>query len=74
MTKREDFGKNIRQLRRSTGFSQKELAQIAGVSEAAISRYETGQRLPMVGTAIKLTLALGCTRDDLLKKSKGTDK
>lgn len=47
---------------------------MAGGSEAAISRYETGQRLPMVGTAIKLTLALGCTLDDLLKKSKGTDK
>lgn len=55
----------IERLRREKGLSQKDLANILGVSQSAISKYETGVALPSLNTARKIASALGCTIDEL---------
>lgn len=59
------IGKRIASLRVDIGLSQKELAADVGVSNSAITRYETGQSVPSLETAYKLAVRLGCTLDRL---------
>ena len=40
------IGDNIRSARKKAGLSQAELANLAGITKAAISRYESGLRTP----------------------------
>lgn len=49
------------------GMTQVELAQRSGVSEAAISRYINGERVPDVFTLDKIACVLNCTIDDFLR-------
>ena len=49
------------------GYSQRELAEIVGITNPAICKYEGNQRIPMVDVAFKLADALGTTVDELLK-------
>lgn len=55
--------------RKKAGFSQAELAKRCGISSDSISRYEKGTREPRISELIKLSVALGVTEADLLKKS-----
>lgn len=55
----------LRTLRHLQGLTQAQLAARSGLSDTAISYYETGRRAPTVKTAQKLAVALGCTLDDL---------
>lgn len=38
-----DLGRRQRQLREFLGFSQEQVARLAGVSQGAVSRFETGR-------------------------------
>jgi predicted ATPase/DNA-binding XRE family transcriptional regulator len=64
------FAAHLRQLRHAAGFTQEELATIAGLSVAAVSALERGRRKrPHVETVRALSAALdlaGATRDALL--------
>jgi predicted ATPase/DNA-binding XRE family transcriptional regulator len=64
------FGAHLRQLREAAGFTQEELATIAGLSVAAVSALERGQRRrPHVETVRALSAALdlsGATRTALI--------
>src|SRR5215510_1446121 len=64
------FGAHLKHLRQAAGFTQEELATIAGLSVAAVSALERGQRRrPHVETVRALSAALdltGPTRDALL--------
>src|SRR5215204_4454972 len=64
------FGAQLKGLREAAGFTQEELATIAGVSVHAVSALERGQRRrPHVETVRALSAALdltGATRDALL--------
>ena len=52
-------GQQVRRLRQFLGFSQEQLAQLAGVSQGAVSRLEAGRGLatPML-VVMKITLAI----------------
>ncbi len=54
--------------------SQKELANITGITESAISHYVKGDRVPRGINLLKIAKALGTTADDLLDENKGNDK
>ena len=49
----------IRRVRTETGLSQTELAELAGTSQPALARYETGAALPSLSTIERLMLACG---------------
>jgi DNA-binding XRE family transcriptional regulator len=48
------FGENLRLLRAHAHISQEELASRADVHRTEITFFETGQRMPMLGTALRL--------------------
>jgi transcriptional regulator with XRE-family HTH domain len=53
------FADKLRELRMSKGWSQKELAQRAGVSQQGLTQWETGGRNPNFPAVISLCRALG---------------
>src|SRR6478672_735423 len=70
------FGGQLRALREAAGFTQEELAAIAGLSVHAVSALERGQRRrPHVDTVRALSLALdlsGATRAALVESARPT--
>jgi predicted ATPase/DNA-binding XRE family transcriptional regulator len=68
------FGAHLKALREAAGFTQEELATIAGLSVHAISALERGERRrPHVDTVRALSAALdlpGATRDALLARAR----
>lgn len=61
---------NLCELRKSKGISQEDLASAIGVTQGAISAYETGRWEPSITTIKKMASILGCTVDDLLEDPK----
>lgn len=60
-----EFGERLRQYRRAKNMTQQELADLLGVSNKSVSRWESGS-YPDVSTLGPLAHALGVTVDDLL--------
>ena len=56
----------IRERRRALSLTMKKLASAIGVSEGAISHYETGRREPDPDTLVRIASVLGVTVDYLL--------
>ncbi|MBA3756304.1 MAG: helix-turn-helix transcriptional regulator [Nitrosomonas sp.] len=68
MTKKDDvtpIGRRIKQLRESLNLSQKTLGKLVGVTDAAITFWELGQRTPRGNNLKKLAKALGVTEAEL---------
>lgn len=66
MFHQEDFGKRIKLFRKAKGFTQKEIAFRIGVSEQAVSKWETGECLPDVYNLKLLGQLLHTSVDTLL--------
>lgn len=61
------FGKNLRELRRSKGISQRELAERVGVDFSYISKVENNRLPPPAAdTIVKICEALSVAPDELL--------
>lgn len=63
-------GARLRLTRRAHGFSQQQIAEMAGVSRQAISAVESGLSDPSLRVAIAVSRALGLTVEELF----GTDE
>src|SRR5689334_6624272 len=72
------FGAQLKALREAAGFTQEELATIAGLSVNAISALERGERRrPHVDTVRALCAALdltGASRDALVRSARASDR
>lgn len=55
----------IRELRERAGISKTELARIMDVDLAAVSRWESGQAMPLAARLPKLADLFGCSIDAL---------
>ena len=64
--KQSTLGQRIKSHRKKMGFNLKMLAEVVGVSSAALSRYENDLRLPDASTIKKLAKTLKTTSDILL--------
>ena len=62
---------NIKQLRRAAGLTQKELAEMLGISNVTLSRWETGTKVPLLPNVIELAGLFGVTLDDIYPMKKG---
>lgn len=60
--------KGLRKIRKLRMITQEELATMIGITQAMVSHYETGRRVPDLETAAKIAYALGCKVDDLIKE------
>lgn len=61
-----NFSKKVRNLMKSNGLSQKELAAKANITEASMSKYLSCERTPRIDVVVNLASALGTTTDYLL--------
>lgn len=61
------IGENIKRLRIMHGLSQKELAQIAGVSDKAVSTWENGTKEPRMGAVQKIADHFGLKKSNLIE-------
>ena len=61
------IGENIKRLRAMHGLSQKELAQIAGVSDKAVSTWENGTKEPRMGAVQKIADHFGLKKSNLIE-------
>lgn len=59
------FPDQLARIRRDKGFTQKELAEIVGLHQSQIHRYESPPSQPMLDALRKLALALGVTTNEL---------
>lgn len=66
------FTQNLKQLRKARGLSRQELADMSGISSAAIGYYETGKREPQASTLVSIATALHVSVDDLLGRDNVT--
>lgn len=62
----DKFHVNLREARKSTGMTQKEVAEKVGVARSTYALYETGERSPDVEVVKKLAEALNVTGDYLI--------
>lgn len=60
------LGRRVRRRRHFLDLSQEALADRAGIHRTQISLYETGDRMPLTSTLIKLAAGLGVSVDQLL--------
>lgn len=63
------FGLRLLRLLRKHGLSQREFAVMCRTSEAAISRYISGDRCPKLTALYRMREALGCSWGELLDAS-----
>jgi|GEM_PF-2713029 len=66
MDKRYKIGNFIYELREAKGYTQKELGEMLGVTNKAVSKWETGAAMPRPDTIRQLAIILGCTQEELL--------
>lgn len=59
----------IENLRTKAGMSQLELAEKAGVTQGAVSQWETGESMPRSDKLSELAKILNCTIDELFTAS-----
>lgn len=57
----DTFGGRLRSAREARGYTVNQLAQRAGVSGAAVSRYENKKRRPRADEAVRLARGLRCS-------------
>lgn len=60
------LSENIRLAREAKSMSQKELAQLVGISQPAIAQYEIALKVPTVIVAVKLARVLNTTCEELV--------
>ena len=64
---------NIRELLEKNNITEKELAKRINITEASVSRYITGDRIPKVSTAIQIARILNCSVEDLYNENYNND-
>lgn len=67
----ERFTVNLQSIMNSQGITQRELADLAGISEGAISRYCQGKQIPRGPILSSIANALKCTVDELTGEVRG---
>lgn len=54
-----ELGATVRRLRENKGWSQTELARLAGMTQSAVARFEAGGTIPTIPVLQRLAHALG---------------
>lgn len=65
-----EFGEKLRQLRKSRGLTQEELAQVLYVSRTAVSKWESGRGYPGIDSLKEISGFFSVSIDDLLSGEK----
>lgn len=60
------LAENLRAARNAKGMTQEELAEYVGVTQSAITFFETGRKVPSVAILESIADVLQCSTDSLL--------
>lgn len=63
-----NFGSRLKKIRKEKGLTQKKLAQLTGLSEISIRKYENNSRNPKLGVVLKLSEILDTPVSELCKE------
>lgn len=63
-----NFGERLKLMLEGKKMSQRKLAEVSGLTEAAVSRYIKGDRVPSAMTLKAIAEALECSVSDLLEE------
>ena len=66
-----EFDNHLKEKRQASGFSQKQLAELAGMTRQAVSAVEANQYSPATSVALQLARALKCRVEDLFSIKSG---
>ena len=58
MNKKELLGKRFREIRKSFGYTQEKMAEIAGIEPQSISKIESGKNFPLLSNLEKIAVKL----------------
>lgn len=61
-----NVGRNIQIRRKERGLSQKEVADMTGISQAMLCQIERGTKNPSIQVGKEIATILGCSMEDLL--------
>lgn len=61
------FGKRIKEARKKLGYTQKQVAELLGLSTGTIQQYELGKRRPKPDTFLELCAVLGMNDMELME-------
>lgn len=64
---------SFKTMRKRAGMTQMQVANALGVTNAAVSQWETGKTMPKGESLLKLAKIFGCTVDELLEEEDGTE-
>ena len=64
----------LREIREAQGMSQRRLADLAGITQAALFRLETGETDPRLSTLRQIAKALGVTVGEIIGETKPARK
>lgn len=62
----KDFGRRLKELRTVQGLNQTQFAKRVNLTQAAISQFEDGKRIPSSGALQKIATGLGLSFDELI--------
>jgi transcriptional regulator with XRE-family HTH domain len=62
------IGENIKKLRARYDLTQQDLADIAGVTNKAVSAWETGQKEPRMGAIEKIATRFGLKKSNIIEE------
>ena len=68
------IAENIRRLRESHGLTQAQFGEIAGVTDKAVSTWESGKKDPRMGAVQKIADHFGISKSDILLDSSDYDR
>lgn len=71
---RDEFGRNLSGLIYEANITQKDLAEMAGITESDVSRYVNGIQTPTAITIVNISYALGCEYDELIDFDERIDR
>lgn len=63
-----NFGSNIKKIRSLKNYTQQHLAEILGLTRAAVSSYEEGRAEPKIETLMRASQIFGVSVDDFINK------
>lgn len=59
------IAENIIRVRKRSGMSQKELAEMIGTKQQQMSQWESGNRIPKIDTILKISNVLSCSPKEI---------
>lgn len=64
-----NLSKSLRRLRLEAGISQGDLADLLGVSQAVVSYWESGERVPPLETIVRIANIYGAPLDEVVGRT-----